>query len=85
MQKRHERIARIAECMHMEKRDAWKSLRAVLQTWRDGLPVDMAVHFGTQLPHAGARPVLREMGAIEGADQNVARRTARGSTVANYR
>jgi uncharacterized protein (DUF2267 family) len=49
-QKTHEWIARIAETLHMEKRDAWKSLRAVLQTVRDRLPVDNAVHFGAQLP-----------------------------------
>jgi uncharacterized protein (DUF2267 family) len=49
-QKTHEWIARIAESMHMEKRDAWKSLRAVLHTLRDRLPVDIAVHFGAQLP-----------------------------------
>jgi uncharacterized protein (DUF2267 family) len=49
-QKTHEWIARIAASMHMEKRDAWKSLRAVLQTLRDRLPADLAVHFGAQLP-----------------------------------
>jgi uncharacterized protein (DUF2267 family) len=49
-QKTHEWIARIAESMHMEKRDAYKCLRAVLQTLRDRLPVDLAVHFGAQLP-----------------------------------
>lgn len=49
-QKTHEWVARIAESMHMEKRDAWKSLRAVLQTLRDRLPVDLAVHLGAQLP-----------------------------------
>jgi uncharacterized protein (DUF2267 family) len=49
-QKTHEWIARIAESMHMEKRDAWKSLRAVLQTLRDRLPADLAVHLGAQLP-----------------------------------
>src|SRR5207302_9274621 len=49
-QKIHEWIARIAEALHMEKRDAYKSLRAVLQTLRDRLPVDLAVHFGAQLP-----------------------------------
>jgi uncharacterized protein (DUF2267 family) len=32
------------------KRDAYKCLRAVLQTLRDRLPVDLAVHFGAQLP-----------------------------------
>src|SRR5213083_3624148 len=50
VQKTHEWIARIAEPMHMEKLDAWKSLRAVLQTLRDRLPADLAVHFGAQLP-----------------------------------
>ena len=49
-QKTHEWIGRIAKTLHMEKRDAWKSLRAVLQTARDRLPVDDAVHFGAQLP-----------------------------------
>jgi uncharacterized protein (DUF2267 family) len=49
-QKTHEWIARIAKTLHMEKRDAWKSLRAVMQTVRDRLPVDNAVHFGAQLP-----------------------------------
>jgi uncharacterized protein (DUF2267 family) len=49
-QKTHEWIARIAETLHMEKRDACKALRAVLQTARDRLPVDVAVHFGAQLP-----------------------------------
>src|SRR5215217_2299826 len=50
VQKTHEWIARIAESMHMEKRDAWKCLRAVLQTLRDRLPAELAVHFGAQLP-----------------------------------
>jgi uncharacterized protein (DUF2267 family) len=50
VQKTHEWIARIAESMHTAKRDAWKSLRAVLQTLRDRLPADLAVHFGAQLP-----------------------------------
>jgi len=49
-QKTHEWIARIAESMHMENRDAHKSLRAVLLSLRDRLPVDLAVHFGAQLP-----------------------------------
>ena len=49
-QKTHEWIARIAESMHMDKRDAYKCLRAVLQTLRDRLPLDLAVHFGAQLP-----------------------------------
>jgi uncharacterized protein (DUF2267 family) len=45
-QKTHEWIARITETMHMEKRDAYKCLRAVLHPLRDRLPVDLAVHFG---------------------------------------
>jgi len=49
-QKTHEWIARIAEALHMQKRDTYKSLRAVLQNLRDRLPVDLAVHFGAQLP-----------------------------------
>jgi uncharacterized protein (DUF2267 family) len=50
VQKTHEWIARIAESIYMEKRDAWKSLRAMLQTLRDRLPADLAVHFSAQLP-----------------------------------
>jgi uncharacterized protein (DUF2267 family) len=34
-QKTYEWIARVAEAMHREKRDAYKALRAVLQTVRD--------------------------------------------------
>jgi uncharacterized protein (DUF2267 family) len=49
-QKTHEWTARIAEALHMEKRDAHKALRAVLQTVRDRLPLELAVHFGAQLP-----------------------------------
>ena len=49
-QKTHEWIARIAKTEDMKKREAWKALRAVLQTVRDRLPVDVAVHFGAQLP-----------------------------------
>jgi uncharacterized protein (DUF2267 family) len=49
-QKAYEWIARLAEGGHLEKRDAYKALRAVLQTLRDRLPLDDAVHFGAQLP-----------------------------------
>jgi uncharacterized protein (DUF2267 family) len=49
-QKTYEWIARIGEALHMEKGDAYKALRAVLQTVRDRLPLDLAVHFGAQLP-----------------------------------
>lgn len=50
MQKTHEWIARMAELAHMEKNEAYKCLRAVLQTLRDRLPLEEAVHFGAQLP-----------------------------------
>src|SRR5207249_9017516 len=49
-QKTHEWIAQVAEALHMEKRDAYKALRAVLQTVRERLPLEVAVHFGAQLP-----------------------------------
>jgi uncharacterized protein (DUF2267 family) len=49
-QKTHEWIAGIAEAAHMEKRDAYKALRAVLLTMRDRLPLDNAVHLAAQLP-----------------------------------
>jgi uncharacterized protein (DUF2267 family) len=49
-QKTHEWISSVAEVAHLEKRDAYKSLRAVLQTLRDRLPLDDAVHFAAQLP-----------------------------------
>lgn len=50
MQKTHEWIGRLAELAHMEKNEAYKCLRAVLQTLRDRLPLEEAVHFGAQLP-----------------------------------
>jgi hypothetical protein len=68
VQKTHEWTARIAESMHMEKRDAWKCLRAGLLTLRDRLPVNLAVNFGAQFANARARPLLRGMGAVQGAD-----------------
>ncbi len=49
-QKTHEWIAQVAEAAHMEKRDAYKALRAVMQTMRDRLPMNDAVHFAAQLP-----------------------------------
>ena len=49
-QKTHEWIASIAGAAHLEKRDAYKALRAVLQTTRDRLPMNDAVHFAAQLP-----------------------------------
>jgi uncharacterized protein (DUF2267 family) len=49
-QKTHQWIAGIAEAAHLEKRDAYKALRAVLQTMRDRLPLEDAVHFAAQLP-----------------------------------
>lgn len=38
-QKTHEWIARIAQALHIDKGDAYKALRAVLQTLRDRLPL----------------------------------------------
>src|SRR3954470_10166073 len=49
-QKTYEWIASVAEVAHLERRDAYKSLRAVLQTLRDRLPLHDAVHFAAQLP-----------------------------------
>jgi uncharacterized protein (DUF2267 family) len=49
-QKTHQWIADIAESASLEKREAYKALRAVLQTMRDRLPLDDAAHFGAQLP-----------------------------------
>jgi len=43
-QKTHEWIGAIAETAHLEKRDAYKALRAVLQTLRDRLPLDKIKH-----------------------------------------
>jgi CBS domain-containing protein/uncharacterized protein (DUF2267 family) len=42
--------ARLAERVHLEKSNAYCALRAALQTVRDRLPVDNAVHFGAQPP-----------------------------------
>jgi uncharacterized protein (DUF2267 family) len=49
-QKTDEWIGSIAAAAHLEKRDAYKALRAVLQTMRDRLPLNDAVHFAAQLP-----------------------------------
>ncbi len=49
-QKTQEGIASIAQVAHLEKRDAYKSLRAVRQKMRDRLPLNDAVHFAAQLP-----------------------------------
>jgi uncharacterized protein (DUF2267 family) len=56
----------LAESMHMNKRDSWKSLRSALQTLRDRLPIDLTVHahFGAQLPML-VRPLLGRMGSVE--------------------
>lgn len=50
LHKTHEWIAAIAELTHLEKNDAYKALRAVLQTLRDRLPVELAAHLSSQLP-----------------------------------
>src|SRR4051794_39199949 len=49
-QKTYEWIASVEEVAHLERRDAYKSLRAVLQTLRDRLPLQDAVHLAAQLP-----------------------------------
>ncbi len=49
-QKTHEWIGSIAAATHLEKRDAYKALRAVLHTLRDRLALNDAVHFAAQLP-----------------------------------
>jgi len=50
VQKTHEWISAVAELSHLEKNDAYKALRAVLQTLRDRLPVDVSAHLSAQLP-----------------------------------
>jgi uncharacterized protein (DUF2267 family) len=50
VQKTHEWLDDIAEIAHLSKADAYKALRAVLQTLRDRLPVDDAAHLAAQLP-----------------------------------
>ena len=49
-QKTHEWIGSTAAATHLEKRDAYKALRAVLHTMRDRLALNDAVHFAAQLP-----------------------------------
>ena len=49
-QKTHEWLNQVAELARLEKRDAYKVLRAVLQTVRDRLPMNDTVHFAAQLP-----------------------------------
>ena len=49
-QKTYEWIGAIAQAAGLDKRDAYKALRAVLQTLRDRLPLDNAVHLAAQLP-----------------------------------
>ena len=49
-QKTHEWIGSTAAATHLEKRDAYKALRAVLHTMRDRLTLNDAVHFAAQLP-----------------------------------
>ena len=48
-QKTHEWVGSVAAATHLEKRDAYKTLRAVLHTMRDRLPLNDAVHFAAQL------------------------------------
>jgi len=48
-QKTHEWVGSVAAATHLEKRDAYKTLRGVLHTMRDRLPLNDAVHFAAQL------------------------------------
>ncbi|MHA3771279.1 DUF2267 domain-containing protein [Verrucomicrobiota bacterium sgz303538] len=50
VQKTHEWISAVAELSHLDKNDAYKALRAVLQTLRDRLQVELAAHLSAQLP-----------------------------------
>jgi len=74
-QKTQEGIASIAQVAHLEKRDAYKSLRAVRQTMRDRLPLNDAVHFAAQLPM-----FLRGL-FYEGWKPSIRRKTSRFSKV----
>ena len=48
--KTHEWISAVAELTRLEKNDAYKALRAVLQTLRDRLHVELTAHLSAQLP-----------------------------------
>jgi uncharacterized protein (DUF2267 family) len=50
VQKTYKWIGAIAEVSHVSRAEAYKALRAVLQTLRDRLPVNDAVRFSVQLP-----------------------------------
>jgi len=50
LQKTHEWISAVAEHAHLEKNDAYKALRAVLQTLRDRLTIELSAHLSSQLP-----------------------------------
>ena len=68
-QKTHEWISQIAETPHMEKRDAYKALRAVLQTVRVPAAGGSCRAFRRATSDAVARSLLRRMGgAVESAD-----------------
>jgi uncharacterized protein (DUF2267 family) len=50
VQKTHEWLTAVTEAVHLDKNDAYKCLRAVLQTLRDRLPVELGAHLSAQLP-----------------------------------
>jgi len=50
VQKTHEWLTAVAEAVHLDKNDSYKCLRAVLQTLRDRLPVELSAHLSAQLP-----------------------------------
>jgi uncharacterized protein (DUF2267 family) len=50
VQKTREWIVQVADLGDLSPHDAYKAIRAVLQTLRDRLPLIEAVHFSAQLP-----------------------------------
>ncbi|HEY5753737.1 MAG TPA: DUF2267 domain-containing protein [Chthoniobacterales bacterium] len=50
VQKTREWVAAVSDATHLDTQDSYKALRAVLQTLRDRLPLELAAHFSAQLP-----------------------------------
>jgi uncharacterized protein (DUF2267 family) len=50
LHKTHEWLAAISDQTHLDTHESYQALRAVLQTLRDRLPTDEAVHLAAQLP-----------------------------------
>ena len=68
VQKTHEWIARIAESMHMERRDAWQSLRSVAANVARQFSLKLGGAFRSATTNARARPLSRRLGTIESAN-----------------